>query len=389
MKKVVCLLLIAFLLTSCKEQNSEISISQNGIWISCYELSEMLQSEDGFESEWETVIKNCKDLKIGNLYIHTRAFGDSLYRSDYFPLMKSVKNYDYDVFEFIVKECKKANLKVHAWINPYRISTSTVNIDEIDSQSPAYKWLKDSDVTNDGNICFFDGIYLNPARPQVRALVIDGIRELVAKYDIDGIHFDDYFYPTSNESFDSADYKQYQKNSGSALSLSDWRRLNVSTLISSCHTALKFADEKLIFSISPAASLEHNFEDLYADVGEWIENGYIDEIIPQLYFGFEYPDQSFQFPNLLEEWKALANKNPDVKLKIGLASYKAKPSLEADKAEWESNYDIIARQAELCENDSEIGGYVLFSYSSVFGDDVEYTNQREKLKEYLNQGENK
>lgn len=361
--------------------------TDNGIWLTYYELNGMLNGN--FEEELETVIKNCKKAKIQNLYIHTRAFGDSLYSSDYFPLMNNAKNYEYDVFSYILKKCKKANLKVHAWINPYRISTATSNIDDIDAKSPAYKWLKDDKIENDSNVGFSNGIYLNPASEEVRDLVVDGIRELLAKYEVDGIHFDDYFYPTTSEDFDRASYEDYIKETAEPLSLADWRRFNVNTLISDCHKAIKYADKDVVFSISPAASFEQNYENLYADVKEWVQKGYIDEIIPQLYFGFLYPDERFRFENLLSEWKILADNNPNIKLKIGLACYKAKPTLEADKTEWLANTDIIARQVGICDNDSKVEGYVLFSYSSLFGTDIEYTKQRENLMEYLNSGEDK
>ncbi len=390
MKKVLSLILVMLMLCSCK--GLEQGVSENdftgGIWISCYELDSMLKSKDGFKEEFKTVIKNCKDLKIQNLYIHIRAFCDSIYPSDYFPQTDSSRAYDYDVFEYIISECKKESLKVHAWINPYRVSSSVKNIDEINKESPAYIWLKDDDTENDSNVGFANGIYLNPASSEVRALVLDGIRELIAKYQVDGIHFDDYFYPTTSADFDSLSYTEYKNNTDNPLELSSWRRMNVNTLISACYTAIKYADKDIVFSISPAASIETNFENLYADVAEWIENGYIDEIIPQLYFGFDYPDQDFRFEILLTKWKELSALNPDVKLKIGLASYKAVPELEADKAEWGSADDIIARQVEICEKDDTVSGYTLYSYSSVFGDKEEYKKQRNKLLEYLTQENN-
>ncbi len=386
MKKVLSILIIAVMLTSCTAYKPSTD-NGNGIWITYYELSAMLKSESGFKAEFKDVIKNCKKLKIQNLYIHTRAFGDSLYPSDYFPQMKDTGGYDYDIFEHILGECKKNGLKVHAWINPYRISSSTTNIDEIANGSPAYKWLNDQNSENDSNVGFANGIYFNPAKPQVRALVVDGIRELIAKYEIDGIHFDDYFYPTQSEDFDKNTYNEYIKSTANPLSLADWRRLNVNTLIRECYTAIKYANADIIFSISPAASVKDNYNNLYADVSYWIQEGLIDKIIPQLYFGFEYPDEDFKFNNILNEWKSLAQKNQNVKLKIGLASYKAQPTLEADKKEWQENFDIIARQVEVCENDAEVTGYLLFSYSSVFSEEEEYKKQRENLIKYIEQGE--
>ena len=385
MKKVLSLLFLILFLCSCagnniKNQNVR---SNSGIWISYYELSAMLKSQKGFKAEFESVVENCKKLQIQNLYIHTRAFCDSLYESDYFPLMSAAKKYDYDVFDYIIEKCHKSDLKVHAWINPYRVSTSTSNIEDIDKQSPAYKWLKDNKSENDSNISFANGIYLNPSSNEVRRFVIDGIRELIAKYKVDGIHFDDYFYPTTKENFDFDLYNTYKNTVSNPMQLDDWRRENVNLLISGCYEAIKFANKNIIFSISPAASVESNYNNLYADVTEWIKQGYIDEIIPQLYFGFEYPDKDYRFDNLIKTWEDIASNNDSVKLKIGLANYKAKPELDADKYEWENNSDIIARQVEICENDNNISGYVYFSYSSVFSDETEYKQQTDNIIKYL------
>lgn len=384
MKKVLAIIMILLLLTGCtgRTENNK-SEPQNGVWISFSEVNSMLTSEKGFKTEFGEALENLEALKIQNLYIHVRAFCDSIFESDYFPLTDTASGCKYDVFKYIIDECHAKEIKVHAWINPYRVSTATADIDKINSASPAYKWLKDDNTENDCNVSFSNGIYLNPAEAQVQALVIDGVREIIAKYDVDGIHFDDYFYPTTNEDFDSVSYAKYIKQAENPLPLADWRRFNVNALISGVYNAIKYANKDIIFSVSPMASIEHNYNNLYADVSEWIKGGYIDYIIPQLYFGFEYPDASFKFENLLAEWKKLTH-HSNVGLLIGLASYKAVPELEADKAEWENNFDIIARQAEICTQDNSVKGYVLFSYSSAFGQARAEISQRENLLKYIN-----
>jgi len=380
MKKFLSLFLVSLCLlfvTGCNKTHS----NQNGVWISYYELEKMFQSD--LKKEFQTVIENCKQLQIENLYIHTRAFGSTIYKSDYFPLLKSVKKYDFDVLEYFINQCKKHGLKVQAWVNPYRILSGSEDITKLDAESPAYRWLNDDIKQNDSNVAFSDGIYLNPASSEVRCLIIDSLRELIVRYDIDGIHFDDYFYPTTKTDFDETSYSQYKSNTLKAKNLFDWRRSNVNELIEQCYKAIKYSNHDIVFSISPAASIEQNYNNLYADVGKWVDEGFVDEIIPQLYFGFEYPDDDFKFLNLLQKWKDLANRNKKVKLKIGLGVYKAKPKLEPDIKEWSQNSDIISRQTEICQKDKNVSGFVLFSYSTLFSNDKEFKQERENLKKIL------
>ncbi len=378
MKKALTVIVCILLLTGCTPKIKEKQEQHIGVWISYSEVNSMLDGD--FKVDFDAVVKNCQSLGINNIYIHVRAFGDSLYKSSFFPLNPKCEKYDFDILEYVTELCHKNGISVHAWINPYRISSSTQNIEEINPQSPAAVWLLDDDPNNDKNVCFADGIYLNPAESEVRQLILDGVREILDNYDIDGIHYDDYFYPTQSEEFDKISYTEYAAETESPLCLADWRRINVDSLISGTYNAVKYKNSDVVFSVSPAADINKNYENLYADVAVWIDNGYIDAIIPQLYFGFEYPDDDFKFPNLLKDWKDICALNPDVRLNIGLAFYKAKPTLSADIPEWQENDDIIARQIEIINEDNNLSGYVFFSYSSLFSDEEEFKNQRESLK---------
>lgn len=394
-KLIVCLLVFCLLLAGCTPENSSIlsdeseeltykNSSVSGVWLSFSEINSMLESEAGFKAEFDKVIENCKALKIGEIYVHIRAFCDSLFQSDYFPLINNAKNIDFDPFQYIIDACHTSGIKVHAWINPYRVLTSSSDKEALDHESPAYKWLSDESTENDKNVCCFDGIYLNPAEPEVRELVINGIREVLSKYEVDGIHFDDYFYPTTDPEFDSVSYEKYASETENPLSLADWRRANVNALISGCYTAVKFYGKDIAFTVSPMASIEKNYNELYADVKTWVESGCLDAVIPQLYFGFDYPDREFCFDNLLDEWIELSKVNTEVELKIGLAPYKIGTDSEADREEWNTSEDIIARQAEICYKNGSVSGYVFFSYSSLFSDKELNTKQREKLNNITN-----
>ncbi|MGN0493082.1 MAG: glycoside hydrolase family 10 protein [Acutalibacteraceae bacterium] len=393
-KTLICLFLAVCLLAGCtvKDTVSEggavntkyADTASSGVWLSFSEINSMLKSGDGFKAELSRAIENCKALKIGEIYVHIRSYCDSLFKSDYFPLISAAEGLDYDVFEYIVSACHSAGLKVHAWINPYRVLTSSDNPEDLSRESPAYKWLHDDDPENDKNVVIYNGIYLNPAEYEVRELVISGICEVLQKYDVDGIHFDDYFYPTTDPEFDLLSYEKYKSDTENPLELSDWRRSNVNALISGAYTAVKFYDKNILFTVSPMASVEKNYNELYADVSGWIKNGCVDCIIPQLYFGFNYPDPEFCFEGLLEKWTALAAENTEVELKIGLAPYKIGTDSEADCEEWNASFDILARQAKICRENGGVSGYVLFSYSSLFSENELNVKQRNNLTNFVN-----
>ena len=390
--KIALILSLLIMLCSCNilpkpPEKKENSFS-GGVWISYSEINRMLLSEEGFEAELEKAVKNCNNLHIENVYIHVRPFCDSLYPSKIFPLNSNAKKYDYDIFEKMIEVFHQSFIKVHAWVNPYRVLTSSSNIEDVNAQSPAYKWLTDDEPENDLNVCIYNGIYLNPASESVQKLVMDGIREIITNYNVDGIHFDDYFYPTKNEDFDKQSYEIYKNSSTNPLSLDDWRRQNVNNLISGCYLAIKSLNDKIMFSVSPAASIQKNYADLYADVEEWIVCGYIDTVIPQLYFGYNYSDENFRFDVLLEDWVALCEKNEKVGLLVGLAFYKIGSYSEADTDEWQTQTDIIARQVSQCYQNQRFSGYVAFSYSSLFSDESLNLKQRNALLKIIG-GENK
>ena len=360
MKKILCFLMTVLLLlfwgcrpidTSFEQEKQEIYI--NGAWITYSELDKMLEND--FKSEFEKVIKNCKKREITDVFVHTVPFCDAYYNSKIYPKRASVLTKDYDILKYMIDECHKNNIKFHAWINPYRVRTADNNMQLLPDGSPAKKW------ENTPNISTANGIFLNPASSEVRALIIDGVREIINDYDVDGVHFDDYFYPTTDESFDKLSYQQYCNNTTTPLSLADFRRANVNALISGVYTAVKFKDKNIIFSISPSASIQENYNQQYADVSSWCKGEVVDYIIPQLYFGFEYPDPKYNFENLLKEWKDVIN-NTSVKLLIGLAAYKINTTLQPDSTEWAQGADIIKRQIEICEKDVKVSGYVYFSY---------------------------
>ena len=385
MKRVLCSILILSLFfcgCSIKEEKTPLADSNayvKGVWFTYSEIDSMLSSND-FKKEFKNAVSNLSKLKITDAFIHIRAFGDSLYKSDYFPLCEKVEKYDFDVFEYMIENCHNAGIRVHAWINPYRIRLANTDTSSLPQSGTVYNWLNDEDIENDNNICISNGIYLNPASAQSRRLVIDGVREAALNYNIDGIHFDDYFYPTTDIEFDKSSYEQYVAENSSPLSLEFWRRANVNALISGCYTAIKFIDKEIIFSISPAASVGKNYSEYYADVSAWVTAGCVDWIIPQIYFGFEYPVKEYCFEELLAIWKNTIA-SYDTRLIIGLAAYKVGTTQEPDNTEWCKYDDILFRQSEICQNDNTVSGHVFFSYSSLFSNKKANERARKLLQE--------
>ncbi|MBR6509408.1 MAG: family 10 glycosylhydrolase [Clostridia bacterium] len=388
MKKIVAIILMLVIsLTACGNiDNSKEEITgkyensvTGGVWLSFSEINSILKSDD-IEEQIEQVASNCKDLDIKDIYIHTVSYCDAIYKSKIYPQTANSKVVEFDVLEKFIDIFHKNEIRVHAWINLYRVSTTHSEPDKLDEKSIVRKWLSDEDKGNDSNVSLYNGIYLNPSSEQVRQFITSAITEICESYEVDGIHFDDYFYPTTDIEFDKTSYEEYISGAESPLSLADWRRANVNILISDCYDTIKEIDENIEFSISPTADIKKNYNELYADVEYWIESGYVDSIIPQLYFGFSYPDKAYRFENLLEEWTDLSKKNSQVDLLIGLATYKIGTTAVPDNEEWQKYEDIIARQAEICYNNSFVKGFVLFSYSSAFSSELLNVSQTENLK---------
>ncbi|MCQ2454578.1 MAG: family 10 glycosylhydrolase [Clostridia bacterium] len=365
MKKIISVLLIFILfLCSCRniERQEKAPDSKiSGVWVTYSEVDNLLKNGK-LKQNFDLLLENIKSNKITDVFLQVHPFCNSLFHSEFFPQNELAKKYNYDVFSYMLKAFHSNNIKVHAWLNPYRVMTESTDISALDKGSPAYKWLNDQEDGNDLNVCIYNGIYLNPSSSEVKKLITDAVREILTGYDVDGIHIDDYFYPTSSADFDKSSYDEYKKNTENPLSLSEFRTSHISSLISSLYTTVKFEDKDILLSISPSASIEKNKTQYYADIKSWTDNECVDMIIPQLYFGFDYPDENYRFDKLLEDYKNLPLKS--TKLVIGLATYKIGTDNLPDKYEWKNGKDIIKKQISICENDKKIDGYVFFSYSS-------------------------
>ncbi len=377
MKKLIAVLLSVCLLCSCGKKEVKTETENKdfaGMFLSYIELAELSLSGD-FKKSFNEAVDNCAQLNITDMFIHVRAMCDSLYPSAYYPLTDWAKNLDFDVLAFMIDACHKRSIRFHAWINPYRISSGVSDLDKINAQSPAHSMTE----------CIGDterGLYFDPSQERVRRLIIDGIRELLNRYSVDGIHFDDYFYPTDSPYFDLNAYNSYCSQTVNPLSLLNWRRANVTTMICGVRSLVLSEDRPILFSVSPAADIENNENKLCADIDYWCDCGFIDAVLPQLYFGFDYPLSDFKFENLLNRWIEYLGQS-NVLLYVALAPYKLDTDQNPDSIEWKDGVNIVAKQIKEVKNNPFTHGFALYSYSFVFGDGENYEKQKENIKKQI------
>lgn len=345
-------------------------------WLSYLELTppDRTCGEDAYAGYIDSLLENAKKLGISDVFVHAVSFSDAIYPSEIYPSSalfagKRGDKLPFDALSVIIGRAGKLGIRVHAWINPYRIQ-SAFEPDRLCESETAYRLYQcaSGDVVRAG-----DGLYYNPASDRTVRLVTDAVRELLSGYALAGIHIDDYFYPPAENGFDKKQYEEYLACGGEK-TIDDWRRENVNRLVRSLYGTVKSFGEDKIFSISPSGDIERDITVHYADVKRWLEeDGYCDMLIPQIYFGFE--NESLPFEECLAQWKKAACGNTG--LSVGLALYKiGKPDEyagETGKGEWTENCDVIARQVKAVR-ESGIDGFCLYSIKFVNFQEKEIQN---------------
>lgn len=359
---------------------------QKGFWITYLEYASILRgkSERSFKNSVSEYFDNISTLGFNTVYVQVRAFGDAYYDSELYP---SGEQFDgtigtansFDALQVMIDCAHERGLSIHAWVNPMRLMT-TSQLEKIDSCYPIKKWY-DSGSCNGKYIVKSDGRwYLNPAYDEVTDLISAGITEIVSQYKVDGIQIDDYFYPTSDKSFDMEAYSE----NGNGMSLSEWRISNVNKMVKKLCKAVHSANSTAVFGISPQGSVDNNYSQLYADVRTWCsESGYCDYILPQVYFGFD--SAALPFADVAAQWNSMV-KNDGVQLVIGLAAYKigAEDSWAGGgKREWINNSDIISRQMALAKTMKNYGGVAIYRYDSLFNPESAVSAQVSKELENI------
>lgn len=314
-----------------------------GVWLSYIELDEMLAGATPQEAAdaIATVMDTCVAQGLNTVFFHLRAHGDAYYPSAVWPAAdaaRAVMAAGWDPLACAIEQAQARGIALHAWLNPYRIGAA-----------PA-----------DDGVCFEkNGVwYYAPNDPAARQSVLDGVREVLDNYEVDGIHFDDYFYPTGM----AAEGEPFEDIPHGA-DITRWRQTQVDALVSGVYGLCRQRGK--IFGVSPGLDVERNRTVAYADVTRWMtEAGYVDYICPQLYVGLRHEPRPFAA--LLSQWVSLPRRE-DVRLYIGLAQYKVglahDPYAGSGAAEWLTDPDIIPRQIEMTEQSAD--GYVLFRYGNL------------------------
>ena len=356
------------------------------VWFSYLDLGSWLQgkSQSTFRSNVRAAFTNVADMGCNVIIAQVRPFGDALYESEYFPwsyLCTGQEGQDpgFDPLQVMIDEAHSLGLSIEAWVNPYRIRTAGSKYG-LSGTNQASVWENEG---SDNVIRYNGGIYYNPGRAEVRKHIISGVKELVKNYEIDGIHFDDYFYPNPDSSFDAEAYRDYRSEGGN-LSLGDWRRENVNILVRDTYAAIKAIDPSVRFGVSPQANNDINYNQQYIDVKPWLSvSGYVDYICPQIYYGFD--NETCPYEETVALWNNMI-KTSGIELYVGLAVYKIGQTdnwAGSGKYEWVNQENILARQVQFARESESYGGFALFRYASLFAPDSSVKTRVEKERNTL------
>lgn len=367
-----------FILTDDNKKEPVLEDEIRGMYISYIEYMNHFdnKNEEDIVNEINTMVNNLKKDNFNLIILHVRPFSDSIYPSNIYPMSYTVTGKEgngksIDVLKYFLDSAHANNIKVHAWINPYRIRNTT-DVSSISVENPAFKWIG----TNNVKIIEGKGIYYNPASDEVTKLILSGIKELLEKYDIDGISFDDYFYP--DKEIDLDNYNSYINNGGN-LTIDEYRYKTINDFIKEVYMTIKNYNSDIIFGIAPDANIDNNYETNYADVLTWLkEDGYLDYIMPQIYYGFS--NERKPFIKVVNEWNDYIEN--DAGLIPVLAFYKV-GNIDnyalSGKEEWLNSKNIIRNQVLVSRNMDKYRGFVIFRYDSFYSSSEQVLKEKEEL----------
>jgi len=337
-------------------------------------------SAQAMKREIDSIVARTVEMGLNAIIFQVRPTGDAFYQSNIFPWShwlsgtQGVPIPDFDPLAYWIEKSHANGLELHAWINPYRIIHTITNSSDPNTLAQNHPVrLRPELAVGWTDTNGRSGLFLDPGLPDSRQLIIDGIEDLIRNYNVDGIHFDDYFYPDTNFD-DAATFARY----GGNMNLHDWRRENVNTLIRDIQTKISSLNEELrrdvVWGISPTAIWKNgsthplgvpttrgmeSYHSLYADTRLWVTEGWVDYIMPQIYWyiGFEIAD----FEAVLNWWIDLC-KDSDVRLYIGHAAWREEDDHQSPR--WRGE---MIRQLEMLAKSDVVQGSVFFRYMHLRG----------------------
>ena len=362
-----------------RQAEAAVSEELRGMWIaSVYNIdfpSKQNLSTPQMKQELDTILDDAQAMHLNAIFFQVRPTADALYPSSLFPWSAYLTGQqgkapaqNFDPLAYLIAEGKKRGIGIHAWINPYKITRGTaakpnLDIKALSEENPARKYPDLVVAHSSGEL------YLNPGEPMSRYLVLQGVKELLDYYDIAGIHYDDYFYPTGS----FADADTYKKYGAGYSSIEDWRRHNVDLLIQETHQLVQ-QKQGVVFGVSPAgvwANASTNragsntsagvqtYYDHYADTRKWVQQGWLDYIAPQIYWQIGHKQCDYA---TLVDWWSNVTRGTGVKLYIGHAAYKTGDSVQG--SQWLDGQEL-ARQIAYNRANGNVNGSIFYGYSAL------------------------
>lgn len=288
------------------------------------------RSARALTEELNALVEKAARNGVNTLYFQVRPASDAFYDSKIFPTSRFLVEREgdsapIDVLKTLITLAHRRGIQVYAWINPYRVTVAGEALDSLSEENPA-RLYPDCIFEKDG------AYYYRPASEKAREIIVAGVAEIVKSYAVDGILFDDYFYPEGMASEDADDYRAYLEQGGK-LSLDDFRRENVNTLVRACCQAIKAIRADCAFGVAPRGIWRNITEDsdgsitagasaydgIYCDALAWVREKTIDFLAPQLYWS--YHEKAAPFLTLALWWEG-ALKGSGVALIPSLAAYR-------------------------------------------------------------------
>ena len=291
-----------------------------GAWIQCVNGQFIGLGTEGIQQTLRSQLDELQRDGVNAVIFQVRAECDAMYPSNYEPWSRFLTGQQgvapqpyWDPLKWMIDECHKRGMELHAWINPYRAKTKTTSV------------LASSHIanTNPERVFKYDDQYiLNPGQPENREYICKIATDITRRYDIDGFHIDDYFYPYPAPGQTIQDDKEFQKYNNGIKDRGDWRRYNVNLFIKQLSDSIHAVKPWVKFGVSPfgiyrnkksatigsQTSGMQNYDDLYADVLLWVNNGWVDYCVPQLYW--QVGHSSADYEELIKWWNRYASNRP-------------------------------------------------------------------------------